>query len=124
MLSLDSDLNPVWEDQQGISVTVDEELSANSTNPVQNKVIASAIESKVSSSLMKKCELVEIEGSTNKWNKDNANSGYMYTNGQVYTGRNYDNFCYCDPIDVQAVMAVYILLRADTGRLRINIQHF
>ena len=58
------------------------------------------INSKVDSSLMKKCELVEIIGTSNKWDKDKATAGFLHTNGNIYTGGAYDNYVYGVSISV------------------------
>lgn len=44
--------------------------------------------------LLKKCEIVEIPASANKWDKDTASVGLMHTTGVVYTGESYDNYRY------------------------------
>lgn len=107
----------------GGSVTVDDELSTSSTNPVQNKVITGALNNKVESSLMKKCELVEIIGTNNKWDKSIAQVGFLYKNGNVYTGGNYDNYVYGDYIPVQPndVIRFYYVQQSQVKELQVGV---
>lgn len=53
-----------------------------------------AFNDKVDSSMMQKCEVVEVEASANLWNEDDVLTGIYHRNGRIYTGGNYDNFRY------------------------------
>lgn len=55
--------------------------------------LTEAIENKPDTDLFKKCVLV-TEMSKNRFNKDDAQTGFLHTNGNVYTGGSYDNYCY------------------------------
>lgn len=44
-------------------------------------------------SLMQKCQIV-TEASENRWDKDSASIGLLGLDGRLYTGGNYDNYCY------------------------------
>lgn len=61
--------------------------------------LKSALDGKVDTSLMQKCTLITTV-SENKWNASNTETGLLHTNGQVYTGGSYDNYCYYDIGDV------------------------
>ena len=59
-----------------------------------------AIGNKPDTDLFKKCVLV-TEMSKNRFNKDDAQTGYLHTNGTVYTGGGYDSYCYASLGTVQ-----------------------
>ena len=65
-----------------------------------------AIDGKVDSSLMNKCEIVTAYGK-NRWDKDSAKSGLVHTNGNVYTGGSYANKMYSPKISVETGDILY-----------------
>lgn len=56
--------------------------------------LKSALTLKVDKDLMQKCELVHQEASPNVFDKNTVSDGLLHTNGTVYTGGSYDNYCY------------------------------
>ena len=48
----------------------------------------------VTTDLMEKCQLVIIEPSANVWDTTTASTGFLHTNGTVYTGGSYDDYKY------------------------------
>lgn len=58
--------------------------------------LKNALIDKVSAEQMQKCELVEVPTSANLWDNSSTSTGLLHTNGQVYTGGSYDNYCYYD----------------------------
>lgn len=78
------------------SPPLDRTLSSSASAAPADMVgeLKSALTNKVDSSMMQKCEVVEVEASANLWNKDDVSVGLLYKNGTVYTGGNYDNYRY------------------------------
>lgn len=63
--------------------------------------VKATIDEKVDSSMMRECDVVDIEASANLWDKNAASVGILHTNGNVYTGGSYDNYVYGVKIPVQ-----------------------
>lgn len=61
--------------------------------------LKSDLDNYVTADKMQKCELITQE-SINRWNVDALETGLLHTNGQVYTGDSYENYCYCNIGDV------------------------
>lgn len=49
----------------------------------------------VNKTLMQKCQIVTAS-SENRWDASSVSTGLLHTNGTVYTGGTYDNYCYYD----------------------------
>ena len=56
--------------------------------------LKSALNEKADSAQLKQFEKIDIPASENLWDASNAESGLLHTNGTVYTGGSYDNYCY------------------------------
>lgn len=73
--------------------------------------LKSGLNDKVSAEQMQKCELIEVHASANLWDASNVSTGLLHTNGQVYAGESYDNYCYYDIGEVSEgdVLTSYIV---------------
>ena len=75
-----SDHTGAWTGNDAVVVTVGGEVTELKSD-------------KVDVSMMQKCEEV-TEASINRWDSSTVTTGMLHTNGNVYTGGNYDAYCY------------------------------
>lgn len=88
-------LNAVSTFKTDKTLTVEDKAADAKKTGVEINYLKSALDDKVDMSLMQKCELV-TEEPINRWDASAVESGLLHTNGQVYTGGSYDNYCYYD----------------------------
>ena len=79
----------------GTTIAIDRSLSISNAAAPADLVgdLKSAVNEKADSAQLKKFEKKRL-ASENLWNASNTESGLLHTNGTVYTGGSYDNYCY------------------------------
>lgn len=76
--------------------------------------LKSDVNEKADSAQLKQFEKIDIPASENLWDASNTESGLLHTNGTVYTGGSYDNYCYAS-IGSVATGDVITSFRASSG---------
>ena len=81
---------------QGTEINVKDATARSDISALKSTIetLESGIEEKADPSLFQKCALVEVQGTENKWNKDDVTTGILYKDGTIYTGGSYNNYRY------------------------------